>query len=121
MEEQHHSNIVQSLTNSDDILVASTFCSFNTKEVLRTTPLFKYDVNHETIANLKELYSLRQQMLCNKWHAISLSDYSRKDMIPQDITWKSICQDISVWTRVMDCLIETFIPRAILKHFRKLL
>ncbi|KAL7384683.1 hypothetical protein ABVT39_006705 [Epinephelus coioides] len=72
-------------TNQNWTLGASAFCGFNPTEVLRTTPLFEHDVNYETMDHLKKFYFTRMKILRNKWHAITLSEYIRKKMIPRGL------------------------------------
>ena len=84
--EEHHTNIIQSLTASaDNIQGASAFCGFDPREVLRTTSPFEHEVNFEATDLLKKFYFSRQKLLRNKWHAITLSEYIRKEMIPRGL------------------------------------
>ena len=81
MEEQHHTNIIQSLSaSSDNIQGASASCGFNLTEVLRTTSLSEHVVNYQ----LKNFYFSHQKMLRNKWHAVTMQ-YIRKEIIPQGL------------------------------------
>lgn len=86
MEQQHHNyDTSHSTTRDDDIQGASAFCGFNPLEVLRNSSLFEQDTNQEATDHLRKFYFACQKILQNKWHAITLSDYIRKEMIPRGL------------------------------------
>lgn len=73
-----------------------------------TTPLFDFDIKHETMDHLKKFYFSLQKIPHNRWDAITLLEHIRKEMIPRGLSIlepRSFGKDnpafISTWNSVL--------------------